>query len=893
MTPSSPLHILEPKEVQNLFQNSFIFHKKTVEEYLSSMKDKASFFDDKKTVDLLTRISILCSIYNLDKQAVFECIQHTHSYQEIQTYFQTLKKEISKGKRKEKPIIKKGLLNRIIYGTTLPPLFQNRQRIYVKTDKIPTISFLTHEIIDRLNLYIPPKNMLHLHEIKDQNKLSYLIIDQKKETKIGRFLQAHIKQIETLKSGINTFSKQDVDAFKNIFSGNYKSIKAINKKLNDFFKKNNLPKISINNSLFFEIKNNIFLTQDELVDYLQAIKEIYFNFAEQIHYIQIRASKTHLVSNKTYADMIILSTNPKDISRISEYTSWSSCMGQEEECHYDLPLQIGVGSIVAYLVNSNNPYKRLGRILLKPFVNQIGYQYISDLLNYTSSSKWKTKITEFERYINFSYNLFENKNMWFDFIDNLKNDLALKIKKPSDVEKIYFPDQQYGIMHQQFLLFINQFLSKHINPSHLYGFFRTPAGYYRDKLLQEYYFPNPNKSDNLKEYLTIKNIPFYLVEKNNQTYIHINSLYLNNLTGLNLSGVIAKSAKINAVDLINLDNRGFECTDLTITNAEKLSAIPQNIFVKKSLTLESNQMLTLPANIKVESLTVECKKLKIIPSDIQISELTIIHSKVEKLPPLILDSLDAKHSKITDLRHVKVKRYLDLSFTPIQQLSDNLNLHGLFLRHCTELKKLPKNLSVKWLDIGQTNIENIPALNYEYLLMTNAKKIKEFPKGTSFSTLEAQGSSLTVLPDNLTAEKINISKTKLQKLPHNLKIKQLIFLNETEINNFPSTLVAKEVYANKTKIKEIPNGLKIQTLHIFDTPLETMHFSEHLKNIFLNNVPQFIHPNYSVYRIIGIPENEIKQAQKRYEMKYLIPIKIAHHPNLNTNSSMEQFRTVE
>ena len=893
MTTSYPLHILESDEVQTLFQNSFMHHKKNVKEYLSLMDNSLSFYDDEKTINLLTRISILCSIYNINKGDAFEFIKNITSFHELQTYFQALKREISKEKTKEKKIIKKGLLNRVIYGTTLPPLFQKHPRIYIKTDKIPTISFLAREIVDRLNLYVPKENMIHFQENKDQNKLSYLITDKKKQTKIGRFLQTHIKQIETLKSAINTFSKQYFDAFKKIFSDNYKSIKHINKKLNIFFKKNNLSKISINNSLFFEIKNNIFLTQDELFEYLQAIKEIYFNFAEQIHYIQIRTNKTSSLSNVSYADMIILSTNPRDISRMSEYTSWSTCMGQEDECNYDLPLQIGVGSIVAYLVNSNDPYKRLGRILLKPFVNQTGYQHISARLNYLSSPEWKNNLNEFERLISFSYSFMESKNIWSDFINNLKNELAFKIEKPSDIEKIYLPDQQYGIIHQQFFIFINQFLSQHINPNNLFGLFRTPASYYRDKLQQEYYFPNPNNSDNLKEYLISKNIPFHLVEKNNQTYTHVNSLFINNMSGLNLNGVVAYHAKINATDLLNLDNRGIECTNLTITNAEKLASLSQNIFVKKSLTLESTQMLTLPENIKVESLTVEAKKLKIIPSDIQISELTLIHSKVEKLPPLTLESLDAKHSKLTDLRHVNIKRYLDLSFTPIQHLSDNLNLQGLFLRHCTELKKLPKNLNVKWLDIGQTDIENIPALKYEYLLIANARKIKEFPKGTSFITLEAQGSSLEVLPDNLTAEKINISKTKLQKLPNNLKIKQLLFLNETEISNFPENLVAKEVYANKTKIKELPRELKIQTLHMLDTPLETMHFSEHLKNIFLNKVPQFIHPNYSVFRIVGVPEHEIKKAQKRYEVKYLTPIKITHQSNLNSNSSIEQFRTIE
>ena len=888
-----PLHILNQDEVNVLFKNSFDFHKKSVEEYFSSISEPLFHFKEEKTLNILVQISILCSIYNLDRNDIFKFIQSNNSWQAIKSYFSSLKKEISKKKISEKKIIKKGLLNRIIYGTTLPPLFQNKNRIYVKISKIPTLSFLADEIINRLNLHTPEENFSLLKQTNQDNNLSYFVIDENKKTKIGRFLISLIKQIELLKSNIALLEKEDFNALKHIFKSNYTSLKEVNKKLNSFLKNKNLSKVSIPSSLFFELKENTSLQQDEFVEYLNSLKEIYFSFSEQLHYIQIRTNKKTNQHDNTYADMIILSTNPRDISRMSEYTSWDTCMGQEDECCYDLPIQIGIGSIVAYLVNSKNPYKRLGRIILKPFVSKSEHQYIKNRLNFFNSYENKKKLTDFDRFLTFSYNQIENKNTWINFVTCLKKELSNFKENQPQSTKIYLPDQQYGIAHQQFLIFIKQILTQYINPSNTYGLFITATNFYRDKLQQEYYFPEPNNQNNLKEYLTAKNIPFKIVLKNSKEYICAHSLFAYNLKELILNGVIANQAKIHALSLLNLDERGFEVNNLTITGAEKLSTLPENLHIKNSLMLESDSMIILPSNINVKTLTVEAKNLKIIPSDIQVSELTLVHSKVSKLPPLSLDVLDAKHSKITDIRHVHVSNYLDLSFTPIQHLNDNLNVQGLFLRHCDKLKKLPKNLKTKWLDIGQTDIEEIPPLPYECLLMSNAKKIERLPHHISFNTLEAQGSGLKSLPDNLSAEKINLSKTNFQKIPKNLHITQLLLLNETPIQSLPADLIAKEVYANKTKISQIAPDTQIKTIHLIDTPLEVIHFSKTIQSIYLNKVPQFIHPKFSVFRFIGISEEDVKLAQQRYQMKYLTPIKITHHPNLNDNSSMEQFRTLE
>ncbi|MBQ8251469.1 MAG: hypothetical protein IJY92_06125 [Alphaproteobacteria bacterium] len=892
MLPSYPLHILEANEVQMLFKNSFVFHKQAVKTFVSGKNKISPVFKEEKTLHILTRISILCSIYHIDTEEAFKFIKNATTLKEIQDYFYTLKQELSKKKITEKKLIEKGLLNRLLYGTKLPPLFQNKSRIYVKIDKIPSLAFLVHELTNRLNLYIPHQNLIQLQPKEDY--LSYFIIEDNKKIKIGRFLTSLVKQIEGLKMGIKTFQKEDFQEFKLLFNQNTFDLKEMNKKLNSFFKKKKLSKISLHIPLFFELKKHLFLQQEELIDYLHSLKELYFNFLEQIHYIQIRTNKNKTsLQEEAYANMIILSVNPRDISRVSEYTSWKSCMGQEDEYNYDLPMQIGAGSIVAYLVNSNNPYKRLGRILLKPFVNKSGYQYTNDLLNFFNLPKNKKKLTDFDRLITFSYSQVQDTNIWLNLITDLKKELSSFKKRPNDIETIYLPDQQYGIMHQQFLIYIKQFLSAYINPQKMTGIFKTPVSFYRDKLQWEYYFPDPQNKDNLKEYLILKNIPFQSISKNEKTYIHTNSLCVSHLKELNLSGVIAHHAKVDALSLENLDERGIEAVNLEIMDAEKITAIPQNVYIKKSLTLQSSHMITLPSNIKVQKLTVEAKNLKIIPSDIQVSELTLIHSKVQKLPPLSLDLLDIKHSKITDVRPINVRQYLDLSYTPVQYLNENLNVEGLFLRHCEQLKKLPKNLKVKWLDIGQTNIEEIPPLPYECLLMVNAKKIERLPHHISFNTLEAQGSGLKSLPDNLSAEKINLSKTNFQNIPKNLHITQLLLLNETPIQSLPSDLIAKEVYANKTKISQIAPDTQIKTIHLIDTPLEVVHFSKTIQSIYLNKVPQFIHPKFSVFRFIGISEEDVKLAQQRYQMKYLEPVQIIHQTKLNLNSSIDQFRTLE
>ena len=71
--------------------------------------------------------------------------------------------------------------------------------------------------------------------------------------------------------------------------------------------------------------------------------------------------------NDTGIDTIILSTLPRDISSMSTFVHWESCMTNGGLYFQDVMMQIGTGSIIAYGINSQNPQKKLARILLKPF----------------------------------------------------------------------------------------------------------------------------------------------------------------------------------------------------------------------------------------------------------------------------------------------------------------------------------------------------------------------------------------------------------------------------------------------------------------------------------------------------------------------------------------------
>ncbi len=887
MTDKYTYRSLELDEVHNLFQNSALFHKERVLTYLNQLNFSKHLIKDEKIINILTKISIFSSIYNINIEKLLNSISSFHSFNQINVYFKSIKQELTQKKLIEQIILQKGCINRILFGTPKSSLFQQNKRIYIKIPNIPSFFVQLQQIVNQLNTNIPTEQHLQLKIIdSERQKKTALILDGKKEIKIGRFLGSFIKQLEEGKQIIQQLSLQEFDSFtKMLMTHSIEQVESINK----FLKLKTGKSLLFSTPLFFELKKTSSLKKNKMLSYLSSIQSFYITQQKNIHNTQIKEADS-LIFDENNPDMIILSSRPRDIARISEYTDWNSCMAQDDEYSYDLPIQIGVGSIVAYLVNSKNPYKRLGRILLKPFISTNDLKQLNNRLDTFYQSIYNNDLKNFERLTLISP--FETNNLYLPLLQKIKKAISDLNIKPISSNRIYLCDKAYGASQSLFSFYLKEIVKTNINPQHFYGSFTTVSNYYIDTLQRKYYFADLNNKNNLKDYLESTNIHFQTIERDNQTYFYTTSLFTHNIRHLNLSGLIAQYAKIHACDLKNIDERGICIHNLTITDADCLSIFPSHVKIKNSLTLESEKMTSVPQNIHCDKLTVECKNLMYIPTDIQINHLTLVKTSVKKLPPLTLKLLDARYSNITDIRNLNVTEYLDLSYTPLEYLPKKMHLDRLFLRQCTKLKNLPTDLNVNWLDIGQTNISNLPAQHYECILMILNTGLKKFPRGLTFNHLEAQSSHLKELPANLNAQKINISKSNVQTLPSNLSVETLI-INDTNIQELPPDLKVKELHAKRTKINEIPADIQMSVIYLTDTPVETIHYTKNIHAFYLNHIPQYIHPNISPFNFIGISEKDVKLAQERYQTRYLKSTKIAYHPNLNTLPLTGQFRTIE
>ncbi len=894
MTDTFSYHILTKEQVHEMKKQSYAYHYSLAVAFVENHPEMPDFFKEDKTLRLITALLIFCSFYNFDTKTLFENILMQKNFKDLKLFFKELKQTINQKKETENIIIKKGLIQKLIHGTKNPPIFNESTTLYIKIDDIETIiplENLVNKAVKRLNLYTPLQYQLTSQKeshtthykkrkgiIQNTKRYQFFILKSKQKIKIGRFLSSYIEQIETLEKALCRFSTEEFDKFINLFYQKQLSEKDRNKLLKKTFPSD---KIHLSDTLFFEICAYKHLSQEELITYLSDIKNIYKNYAKQIHESQIKTAESTKTDANLTGDTLVLSVNPIDIARMSEYTDWESCMSQDGDFCNDISLQIGIGSIIVYIINHKNPYKRLGRILFKPYVSQEDSEKIFNLVNYFFTTHEK-KYRDFDKLCSHSFEILQKRwsQIYTDFKDILP-DNKIDIKNT-----VYLADKAYGI-NNSFFPKIAQFIINNILiPKDTYGIFYQKAHYHSDILPYNQYFVNPADPNRLKKYLKDNKIFFSTITVDNNEYIYFKRLYIPHILHLDLSGVRASDIETNADTILQIDNRCLKTNHLTIIDAEKIAYFPENI-TTKSLTLKGRNLISLPHGIKTKKLKVYSNTLKIIPTDIGITELDISETSVCKLPPLKLTALLAAKTKLSDISHLEISEYLDLSHTPIQHLPRNLSLKYLLLKNCTQLTKLPPELKTEYLDIGKTKIKKIPAGFYSSIILNHNQLLKQFLPGTNFLNLEAQYSGLTHLPDNLKAEKINLKNSSIQNLPNGLSANTVI-VDHTDIHTLPYDIKVKTLSAKHTKIEDIPSNLQVQFLTLTDTPVKVIHYSSNIVIIHLDKTPKFIHPSFKPFNFPDLKQEDVLKAQENYRQYFGIKTKVASQSSHLTQQSQKE-----
>jgi hypothetical protein len=168
-------------------------------------------------------------------------------------------------------------------------------------------------------------------------------------------------------------------------------------------------------------------------------------------------------------------------------------------------------------------------------------------------------------------------------------------------------------------------------------------------------------------------------------------------------------------------------------NWHRAETMPGNIVINGDLNLREMPIDRLPNGISVlGSLILDGCPLEALPDGLVVGvNLDMSYTKIRKLPAdlKVGRSIIATRSKLEDItRTWNIDGVLDLAYTPIKSLPDNLSAYGLDLTG-TPIRELPKGLKVSChLRVSKTPLKRLPYdLHVGDYLAIKGTKISEVP----------------------------------------------------------------------------------------------------------------------------------------------------------------------
>ena len=192
-------------------------------------------------------------------------------------------------------------------------------------------------------------------------------------------------------------------------------------------------------------------------------------------------------------------------------------------------------------------------------------------------------------------------------------------------------------------------------------------------------------------------------------------------------------------------------------------------------------------------------------------------------------NLNLGYTQIKELPdNLTVGGNFDLRGTPIEKLPDNLTVGGNLNLYGTQIKELPDNLTVGGnLNLGYTQIKELPDnLTVVGYLNLRGTPIEKLPDNlTVVGYLDLRGTPIEKLPDGLSVGgDLGLSYTSIKELPDNLTVGGNFYLYDTEIEKLPDGLsVGGGLDLYGTQIKELPDNLTVvDYLDLSGTPIEKL-----------------------------------------------------------------------
>ncbi len=820
-------------------------------------------FEEDYLIEQMTKAIVLCYKYNIKTNIYLKYLMASEDNDDIKQIITAIKQEAIYLRSKLLPLEQAGIARRRLYGIEFPEIFKNTPRIYLKTSPILSETELMQDIVDYLNFSLPKCERFSYQCQQNQKTKSnrfYLFQNQpiKPVSKLFAWEKECISFLSILKDNNTLLS----DFFR--FITKIPNDKNLSLYFNRFKKKKKFPPFHFDTVFLRHIIRHQPKDKNVCLFILENIINRLKDFRTALHEMRIKSSINTI--DEEGIDMIILSIKPNDISTMSTFSDWESCMSVDGSCYQDIMMQIGAGSIIAYGVNSKHPQKKLARTILKPYETGKTIRQRDTYFSLSHENIKTFPTITFNPFITTTYQEVLEKQKAFIISETSHLDEDDFILEPNNVERIYKIDKVYGLQNPLFVKILEEFANTYLNNLTVQGSVMISAPFYLDQLDLTYQLYNKKDKNNLITFLTHNRLAYQFTSDD---IIEIPTLDIRDVKNLHLKPLKTDSLALDG-DVLNESIEYVQTNTLLVSRPEmfKLRTFPQNLHVNGQIVFQNSlKKFDMPLGIKTKELICLNTHLSSVAADLNVKSLNIASTNVTHLPPLNLEKLTLSNCKkiktIPD--NIIVSQTLDISFSGIQNLPA-LNTYSITAIGAINLRKLHKNIRFSHFKGQKSGLESIPTHLHAQTFIASDTFITQIPKGTCIDMVDLKNTPLLEIDPSVQIRELLITNTPIGYLPNGLSFEKLDASLCSNLKSLPDDInITKQLILTGSNIQNLP-PLKTEILYLINCKhISTLPANIQIKNVFAqySNI-QYLPRNMKVENIF-LEHSNLTELPQEFE----------------------------
>ncbi len=364
---------LSKEQQKQMMQNLLRQQKEQAEEIISAHAPGYLPQEKRLAAVLIMRAVNITANYNIDTAPVIEDIKnlldHGAKISELKTYTKQLYNHADRFKQQLAYTVDQGIKRRKETKPHYPDFLRQSPTVYFSIENSLSAYQLIEQQMKQINENLPSADRLHYNP--ETKKLE----NGKQAYSVGAFFSRRKAEISKLLQE-KSINFQDNELIGIISSADYKSLIELRKKraLNKDQTNHNFIRFLSDKVLFCQLSDLVIKQHSpdmgaKITHSLRSLQESYARSAQIINFTQQKGS---IEKDTASIDTLIVSISPQLIATQSEYKNWRNCTSADDFNHHKVIDGIAEGAIIVYGVNSNQPQKKISRILLTPYTDEKG-----------------------------------------------------------------------------------------------------------------------------------------------------------------------------------------------------------------------------------------------------------------------------------------------------------------------------------------------------------------------------------------------------------------------------------------------------------------------------------------------------------------------------------------